>query len=69
MVKQGDRAVILYLVQRTDCDRVGIAADIDPTYASAVRAALATGVDVLTLDCRIDPTGVQPGKILPFTAP
>ncbi|MFT7593230.1 MAG: sugar fermentation stimulation protein A [Paracoccaceae bacterium] len=69
MVGQGDRAVILYLVQRTDCDRVSIAGDIDPTYAEAVRLAVAAGVQVLALDCHIDPTGVQPGKALPFNAP
>lgn len=47
MVAQGHRAVMLYLVQRTDCDRMGFAADLDPGYAAAVTAAHAAGVEML----------------------
>ncbi|MCL4141470.1 UNVERIFIED_CONTAM: hypothetical protein GTU68_032556, partial [Idotea baltica] len=35
MVAQGHRAVLLFLVQRTDCSRVTLAADLDPTYVTA----------------------------------
>ena len=69
MAGQGDRAVLLYLVQRTDCDRVGVAQDIDPAYADAVRAALSAGVEILALGCRISPEAVEPGDVLPFEAP
>ncbi|WP_375688174.1 DNA/RNA nuclease SfsA [Pseudooceanicola sp. LIPI14-2-Ac024] len=66
MAGQGHRAVLLYLVQRTDSARVTVAADIDPAYAAGLTAALAAGVEVMTLDCRITPEEVRPGKSLPF---
>jgi sugar fermentation stimulation protein A len=62
----GERAVMLYLVQRTDCDRVSIAADIDPAYAAGLRDAMAAGVEVMCFDCQISPEGIDVGKPLPF---
>lgn len=61
----GHRAVMLYLVQRTDCARLGIAADLDPAYAAAFDAARAQGVEVLCHGTRIGPEGVFPGDPLP----
>ncbi len=58
MAKQGHRAVLLYLVQRTDCDRFALAADIDPTYAAAFENAQAHGVERLIYDTQISPDGV-----------
>ena len=66
MVDQGHRAVMFYLVQRTDCDRMGLAADIDPAYAAAFGAARAAGVEVLCYDTRISPEGVEIGKRVAF---
>ena len=45
MVAHGHRAAMLYLVQRTDCDRVDLARDIDPAYSAAFKAAQAAGVE------------------------
>lgn len=64
VVEQGHRAVMLYLVQRTDCDRVALARDIDPAYGAAFDAA--KGVEVLAIDCAIDPKGVSLRSPLPF---
>ncbi|PHQ99827.1 MAG: DNA/RNA nuclease SfsA [Marinosulfonomonas sp.] len=58
MVAAGHRAVMLYLVQRTDCDRFRLAADIDPAYAVAYAAARTAGVEVLCYGTRITPEGV-----------
>lgn len=60
----GHRAVMLYLVQRTDCSSVTLAGDVDPVYASAFDAA--TNLDVIAIDCAIDPSGVALRSRLPF---
>ncbi|HER25700.1 MAG TPA: DNA/RNA nuclease SfsA, partial [Rhodospirillales bacterium] len=41
MVRDGHRATMVYLVQRTDADHFSVAADIDPDYASALDKAMA----------------------------
>ena len=68
MVREGHRAVMLYLVQRTDCARFRLAADIDPAYARAFDAARAAGVEVLCHGTRIGTAGVGLGAALPVAA-
>ncbi|MCP4821104.1 MAG: DNA/RNA nuclease SfsA, partial [Shimia sp.] len=55
MVTEGHRAMMLYLVQRTDAERVTLAPDIDPTYAAAFDAAIDAGVEVMAIGCHITP--------------
>ena len=64
VVQQGHRAVMLYLVQRTDCSSVTLARDIDPKYGDAFDAA--KGIEVLAIDCTIDPSGISLRNPLPF---
>lgn len=59
MIRQGHRAVMFYLVQRTDCTALTLAMDIDGTYANAFRDARAVGVEVMAFDCAISPKGVD----------
>ena len=66
MVAQGHRAVMLYLVQRTDCGRLAMAADLDPGYAAAFVRARASGVEVVCLSTRITTDGVWAGPPLPL---
>lgn len=61
----GGRAVMLYLVQRTDCARFRLAPDLDPAYARAFDAARAAGVEMLCYGSRITPEGVWLDKPLP----
>jgi sugar fermentation stimulation protein A len=68
MVAQGHRGVMFYLVQRTDCDRMTLAADLDPAYAAAFAQARAAGVEVLCYDTRISPDGVDIGKRIEMTS-
>jgi sugar fermentation stimulation protein A len=69
VAQDGARAVMFYLVQRTDCARVSIAGDIDPAYADGLANARAAGVQVMAMDCRISPDEISLGKTLPFSAP
>ena len=69
MVAEGHRAVMLYLVQRTDCREMTLAADIDPTYAQAFADARAAGVEVMCLGTRITPEGVWITAPLEFRDP
>ncbi|MFQ6547329.1 DNA/RNA nuclease SfsA [Aestuariibius sp. 2305UL40-4] len=68
MAAQGHRAVMLYLVQRTDCARLKMAADLDPAYAAAFQAARDAGVEMLCYDTVIDRDGVSFGRPLPIAA-
>ena len=61
----GQRAVVLYLVQRTDCGRMKLAADLDPAYADAFARAAKAGVEMLCYGTRIDRSGVRIGERLP----
>lgn len=55
MVAEGARAAMVYLVQRPDCDRLRLAADIDAAYAAAFAAARARGVEAYAIGCRVTP--------------
>ncbi len=61
MIEAGHRAVMLYLVQRTDCESFTLAADIDPAYAAAFEVAHAKGVERLIYGTQISPEGVKIG--------
>ncbi|WP_092885317.1 DNA/RNA nuclease SfsA [Roseicitreum antarcticum] len=61
----GHRAVMLYLISRTDCAGFGIAADLDPAYASAYDAARRAGVEVLAHACDITLQGITFGAPIP----
>lgn len=50
-VALGHRAVMLYLIQRGDCETFSVAADIDPAYAAALVRAKAAGVEAYAYAC------------------
>lgn len=59
MAEAGHRAVMLYVVQYPGTDRFRIAADIDPTYADALKTARARGVETLCYGCHITPEAIE----------
>ena len=58
--------MMFYLVNRTDCDVVSIAADIDPTYAAALDAAQRAGVEVIAYRADIAPNLITLGPRVAF---
>lgn len=66
VVREGGRAVMLFVVQRNDCDRLSLAADIDPAYAQAMARAMAAGVEVLCYGCRVTERAIAIDHRLPF---
>lgn len=59
VVEQGDRAVLVFLVQHTGIKRVTVAAHIDPTYAEQLQKAYAAGVEILVLHTHITPDEIK----------
>ena len=64
-VDAGARAVMLYVVQRADCDRLGFAADIDPAYAAAAAEAWQAGVEAVCYACEVSPGEIRIARRLP----
>jgi sugar fermentation stimulation protein A len=69
LAQAGQRAVLLFLVQRSDCREVRIAADIDPTYAAALTQARALGVEIRAVSCGISLRGIDAGAEMAFIQP
>lgn len=65
-VRAGDRAVMVYLVQRMDCDRFCVAGDIDPAYRDALARGRAAGVEAVCFDTTITTEAITVRKALPL---
>lgn len=66
VVRDGQRAAMVFCVQRSDCEAFTAADFIDPAYASTLREALAAGVEAYALGARLDSTGVTLVQRLPI---
>lgn len=65
LVAEGDRAVMFFLVNRTDCGAMGPADDVDPEYGRALRAAAAAGVELLAYRAELLPSSARVGDRVP----
>ncbi|HEB84762.1 MAG TPA: DNA/RNA nuclease SfsA [Bacteroidetes bacterium] len=68
-VRAGERAVMLFIVQRSDAARFAPAAGFDPHYAAELRAAAAGGVRLLAMVARVRRSGITLGDPLPVLLP
>jgi sugar fermentation stimulation protein A len=57
---------MLYLVNRSDCDRAGPARHIDPHYGERLDRALARGVEALAYRARAGRNGIVVTGRIPF---
>jgi len=59
MRREGHRAAMLYIVQRSDCSYFTMADDIDPLYGKVLRQAIKEGVEIFVHQCIVSPEGIE----------
>jgi sugar fermentation stimulation protein A len=69
MADAGFRAIMLFVIQRSDCHRFRVCGDLDPVYAAAFARALTRGVEVYALTCAVSPAEIKPGRLIPIDEP
>lgn len=62
---EGIRAVMLYIVQRSDVEIFAPATEIDPDYAEALKKAVEAGVEVIVMMAKVTPEKIELAKSLP----
>ena len=65
-VTAGNRAVMFYFVQRSDCELFKPADTIDPVYGETLREAASKGVEILVYEAKVSPTQIRLGGTLPY---
>ena len=65
VVASGQRAALVFCVQREDVTEVRPADEIDPVYGRTLRDAIAAGVEVLAYGARVSSEGISITKGLP----
>lgn len=66
MVAQGHRAVMLFLIQRTDAKRFALARDLDPHYWETFHMATEAGVEALAFRCRMSAEEIAIDRAVPI---
>jgi sugar fermentation stimulation protein A len=67
MAGSGDRAVVLFVVQRIDCEAFSACRELDPIFAATLDHATAAGVEILVYACDITAESVVITRPLPWT--
>jgi len=68
-VSQGERAAVLFLIQRDDAVRFSSNDATDPDFGRALRLASRTGVEVQAWTCLVEPGQVCLGGRIPYRIP
>ena len=66
MVREGHRAVMVFLIQRAEPKKLALARDIDATYAEAFAAASKAGVEAIALRCKLSTKSITVDKAVPI---
>ncbi len=64
--EEGLRAVMVYVIQRTDVTEFAPAKQIDPKYAQALKEVFNVGVEIIPLQVLVTPEEIKIHKIIPF---
>lgn len=57
--KAGMRAVMLYVIQRSDVDFFDTANEIDPDYGKTLRKAVNAGVEIIAMQAKVTPEEIK----------
>lgn len=63
---KGIRAVMLYIIQRSDVEIFTPENEIDPVYAKLLKDAVNAGIEVIPLQVKVTPEKIEIVKKLPF---
>ncbi len=68
VLRRGERAAVVYVVQRGDARALRVAEEVDPTFARAVAAARGEGLVEAAVVVRVTATGLVPHALLPVVS-
>ncbi|MET3528143.1 DNA/RNA nuclease SfsA [Phenylobacterium koreense] len=66
MVAEGDRAIVLFVVQRGDCEAFKACHELDPAFARGLDQAADAGVEVLIYACDVAISGLKISHRIPW---
>lgn len=66
-VREGHRAVALFIVQREDCETFQACADLDPAFARGLDEAARAGVEVLIYACAMSTESIRVARRIVWT--
>ncbi|MBC7280743.1 DNA/RNA nuclease SfsA [Hoeflea sp.] len=69
MAEAGHRAIMVYLIQRADVDRLSMCRDLDPAYAAAFDRAMKRGVEACAIRCKITSHEIRAESLVPVEEP
>jgi sugar fermentation stimulation protein A len=66
MRRQGQRAVMLYIIQRSDGSHFRPADQIDPAYAKSLKQVYKAGVEILVYRAEVNPDSIEIVEKIPW---
>lgn len=66
LVTQGIRAVMIYVIQREDCDGFSFADDLDPVYGKTARQVFSQGVEAYAYACQMSTKTIEITREVPL---